>query len=236
MNTTMLEKVIGICVALILLCIFVPQYLPKTADNPKQSIWDFDRATANEELARLEETYKAILLLKNRNPVKNPTDAVKAYDDLIRVADNIEDKTPEWKTISQCVANGNFSLDAISAMYRAIAEAKQCQDQLKEHQSILDMIVNEPQKWAQRKEQDRLKKEAKEKKRQSGEGLGVTMAGYSFLKDGMSRWDVDLVLDCFGEEQSRSSDLAVYVWKKGSAHIIVTFDNDKLVSKSHFGL
>ncbi|HEY4759060.1 MAG TPA: hypothetical protein VIH42_00625 [Thermoguttaceae bacterium] len=236
-NTTMLEKLIGIFVALIFLCIFVPQYLPmKTADTDR-SLWNSSQqATAGEELTRLDETYNAVVLLQNRNPVKNPTDAAKAYDDLMRVAHNIVEKSPEWKTVSQRVANGDFSYSATSAMYNAIAEAKLCRDQLNEHQKILEMIVKEPQKWAQRKEQDRLRKEAEEKKRQSGEGLGVTMAGYRFLKDGMSRWDVDLVLDCFGVEQSRSGDLAVYVWKKGSAHIVVTFDEDKLVAKSHFGL
>jgi len=239
MNTNVLEKVIGICIALIFLCIFVPQYLPKTKENPNKFIWDSDRTMANEELARLEETNNVVVPLLdrlNKNPVSRSEDAIKVCNDLIGVAHNIVEKTPEWKTVSLRVANGDFSYSATSAMYIAINEAKQSRDQLKEQQSILDMIVNEPQKWAQQKEQDRIKKEAVEKKQKSGEGLGMTMAGYRFLKDGMSRWDVDLVLDCFGEEQSRTGDLSIYVWQKGSAHIIVTFDEDKLISKSHYGL
>jgi len=92
---------------------------------------------------------------------------------------------------------------------------------------------------ARRKEQEQqelAQREAEQYRREHGYGLGMTTSGYLFLKNGMSKLDVDAVLGCFGEEQSRAGSLRVYAWEKGFAQVVATFRNDKLVSKSQFGL
>jgi len=92
---------------------------------------------------------------------------------------------------------------------------------------------------ARRREQEQrelAQREAEEYRRARGYGLGMTTSGYLFLKNGMSKLDVDAVLGCFGEEQSRAGSLRVYAWEKGFAQVVATFRNDKLVSKSQFGL
>jgi len=57
-----------------------------------------------------------------------------------------------------------------------------------------------------------------------------------FLKDGMSKGEVDLILDCTGVEQSHADSITIYAWQKGLTNIVATFDDGKLVAKSQFGL
>lgn len=75
-----------------------------------------------------------------------------------------------------------------------------------------------------------------EQENPNGYGLGMTMAGYRFLKDGMSKVEVDLILDCTGVEQSHADSITIYAWQKGMANIVVTCDDGKLIAKSQFGL
>ena len=76
----------------------------------------------------------------------------------------------------------------------------------------------------------------KPEKQETGYGLGMTSEGYQFLKNGMARWEVSMILECPGVEQSRAGNLATYVWRKAFANIVTTFEDDKLVAKAQSGL
>jgi hypothetical protein len=249
MKTPILNTAIAIALGLIILSVVVPQFQSKGINNSgvaapaivqPEPIWNLsERASAGEELPRLDETYNVVVRLLKRleqNPVRHPKDAAKAYSDLLHVAYKILENTSGWKAACQRVVDGDFALRTTLAMDSAIAEAKWCREELKKHQSILEMITKEPEKWARQKEQERQHQKAEERKRQSGEGLGMTMEGYRFLRNGMGKMEVDQILGCFGVEQSNAEGITLYAWKKGFAIIIATFDGDKLIAKSQSGL
>ena len=76
---------------------------------------------------------------------------------------------------------------------------------------------------------------------ESENGSAVTREKYDRLTDGMSYKEVVQVLGDEGEEQFKSNiagfNIATYQWKgSGFSSIIVTFQNDKLQSKSQVGL
>ena len=73
-------------------------------------------------------------------------------------------------------------------------------------------------------------------KRETGYGLGMSMEGYLFLKDGMSKFEVDLILDCTGEQGVESRNLEIYRWHEGFKRVHCTFRNGGLISKAQFGL
>lgn len=81
-----------------------------------------------------------------------------------------------------------------------------------------------------------MRQHPQEEKNPRGYGLGMTMEGYRFLKDGMNKLEVDLILGCTGVEQSHADSITVYFWKKGLAIIIASFNSDKLISKTQAGL
>ncbi len=65
---------------------------------------------------------------------------------------------------------------------------------------------------------------------------GMTLRGYAALKPGMKKTDADQILRCDGVERSRSGLMATYAWQEGLVCIVVTFENDKLLSKAQTGL
>ncbi len=79
---------------------------------------------------------------------------------------------------------------------------------------------------------------SQQKKKGSG---NVTMANYERLRNGMSRSEVEIILGGKGTELSSSSgggmNFAVIQWEKEDfKSIIVTFQNDKIMSKTQVGL
>lgn len=79
---------------------------------------------------------------------------------------------------------------------------------------------------------------SQQKKKESG---NVTMANYERLRNGMSRSEVESILGGKGTELSSSSgagmSFAVIQWEKEDfKSIIVTFQNDKIMSKTQVGL
>jgi len=70
----------------------------------------------------------------------------------------------------------------------------------------------------------------------TGYHLGMTMEGYEFIDEGMSKWQVDTILNCVGVEISSSGSLATYSWRHGFKGLTATFQDGRLISKAQSGL
>jgi len=175
------------------------------------------------------ETY---LLQIPRSAQSWPEQGIRALDELKALSLKAQAELPQLKATALQMANGDFSPATAAEMRRAGdvllnygREFQRLHDEIKRVQTEVN---NERSLQAARA--------ADKRKRETGYGLGLTREGYEFLKQGMSKWEVDLILDCTGEEHSRAGSYATYHWGQGFKGVTATFAGGQLVSKAQLGL
>ncbi len=74
----------------------------------------------------------------------------------------------------------------------------------------------------------------------SGDAAGVTLANFNKLRNGMTLEEIKKTIGSEGKVISESETpgykTAMYQWKSGAANISCMFQNDKMISKTQFGL
>ena len=74
----------------------------------------------------------------------------------------------------------------------------------------------------------------------SGDLSGVTLANFNKLRNGMTLAEIKKTIGSEGKAISESETpgykTAMYQWKSGAANISCMFQNDKMISKTQFGL
>ncbi|MCY7348369.1 MAG: hypothetical protein LH614_19410 [Pyrinomonadaceae bacterium] len=74
----------------------------------------------------------------------------------------------------------------------------------------------------------------------SGDAAGVTLANFNKLRKGMALEEIKKTIGSEGKVISESETpgykLAMYQWKSGANNISCMFQNDKMISKTQFGL
>lgn len=146
----------------------------------------------------------------------------------------------QLKAVAQEVADGDISnaalaqLEELRAASIAAKESVEANDK-RLRQELADHAA--AKKKLEDAERTRRAKEWDQECLERGWNKGITMAGYLALNDGMSRYEVCMILDSFSyEEQSSAGPLATYAWQDGFKTIIVTFRNDALIAKGQVGL
>lgn len=90
--------------------------------------------------------------------------------------------------------------------------------------------------------QTKASEKEQERTIQSREELGVTLAGFNAIRNGMSYQQVARILGEQGEEMSSAGDgqfkTNIYSWKAGflGANMNVTFQGGRVMAKAQFGL
>ena len=228
MKTPILSTAIAVVVGLTILGVVT---MPQPTKEPKQIVnpraWMVAQAyrtaatpaeledyqnDAKDKLAKLDESTRFLehlLAMEKRYPELASDKAGEHFRDVMQTAREFQRQIPEWKAAIQPAANGDFSDQAADRRDGAVA-AWTVQWQILRRKTAETPKADEP--------------------------LGMTMKGYDALKMGMHWMEVNLILGCNGIEQSRAGSLTVYVWKKGFAQIVASFENDKLVAKTQVGL
>ncbi|HZZ27450.1 MAG TPA: hypothetical protein VFE46_05530 [Pirellulales bacterium] len=204
---------------------------PPTPDAAKQELVERARAM-NTGFDKFEKSI--IVLLRNGEKLgqSNTSDKVKyTYERFREIASNAEQKTATIRAIVQRAADGDTSDEAKDGVTLSARVALWYGHALSAANDRLIRAVDEATERDVRRRQL-----ATQSARDLGYGVGVTMEGYNFLRDGIEKWEADVILNSTGVERSRSGNLVVYCWKDGSKIITATFSSDKLVSKAQSGL
>ncbi|MCI0357057.1 MAG: hypothetical protein L0211_01050 [Planctomycetaceae bacterium] len=166
-------------------------------------------------------------------PADWPPDALAAYEEMVAKNREYLDKAPRYDSVFERAAAGDHSPE-LERERRQVADEL---DRFNRKSSELEArMAAAHRQWREARERVQRLAEAKEK-RETGYGLGMTMEGYLFLKDGMSKLEVDLILDHDGGEQvAQHGNLEIYHWHEGFKGVHCTFRNGGLISKAQFGL
>jgi hypothetical protein len=192
------------------------------------------QAHARVSLADLHTARRALeaFLETDPPPAEFPADGRAAYAEFYALARAELQNFERYQSINQRAAAGEQSPE-IAAELRQMADAMAKKAQA--FNGLQSRISAAEREWQAAQELARRLAEEK-RKRETGEGLGMTMEGFLFLKDGMSKWEIDLIFDCPGELSVQSDNLEIYEWRSGFKGVNCTFRNGQLISKAQFGL
>ena len=165
-------------------------------------------------------------------PADWPADGLAAYNEFVDMCRSEQGKFAYRESVYERVIAGEQSPELDEALQSL---AKEMTPKAQLANDLNARIQAADKEWQAAREQAQRLAEEKHK-RETGEGLGMTMQGFLFLKEGMSKWEVDLILDCTGELSVQSESHSIYHWRNGLSGVNCTFHRGELVSKAQFGL
>ncbi|MCE9526478.1 MAG: hypothetical protein K8R36_10530 [Planctomycetales bacterium] len=192
------------------------------------------KATSRDALFQTRATHQIMqdFLQSPPPPTDWPAHGLAAYEEKVALCREHIEQFPKYESTFERAVAGGWSPDMESDIRQIANEMAQWAEKMNEVEVRLDAAGRQ---WREARESSQSLTAEKEK-REKGYGLGMSMDGYLFLKDGLSKYEVDLILDCIGEQQAESGNLEIHQWHKGFRRVHCTFRNGGLISKAQFGL
>ncbi|QDU26387.1 hypothetical protein ETAA8_14650 [Anatilimnocola aggregata] len=195
------------------------------------------------ELRKIHENLRTNFESMSPLPIDFPADGAAAQEELRAMCRDSIRRWPEREAVFQQAADGQFTPELQQQMIEIQGQFQRDAtraNSLNERVLVATRQCVEAHERTQREAAEQKAREnrllAEKQKREYGWGLGMTMEGFRYLKDGTSKFEVDMVLDCYGEPSVKSGNLEIYQWREGFKFINCTFRSGELISKAQAGL